>query len=412
VKDIRAQGVDMLRQVRKTLDKNYYDPGFGGVDMDAVFKKAEDSMQGAQTAGQTFGIIAQALASLNDTHTFFIPPSRVAQVNYGVRMSMVGDRCLVAGVKPQSDADKKGVHAGDEIVTLEGFKPTRGNLWKMKLAYYSLQPRPALRLGLRSPEGAERQVEIAASITTGKQVVDLVGSTAQFEYYEILREAMAEAALDPHRTNTFGKEMIAYRMPDFSIEANEIDDVMGRVRKYERIILDLRGNAGGAVSALERVAGHLLGKDVLLAERKGRKAEKAMVSQNAGSTVEGKLVVLVDSDSASAAEILARAIQIEHRGTVIGDRTSGAVRQSKEHSLQLGQQRAILFGVSVTNADLVMKDGKPLEHVGVVPDEVVVNSPAVMAAGGDAVLARAAELLGYKLSAEDAGKVFPKKWKN
>jgi carboxyl-terminal processing protease len=412
VKDIRAQGEEMLRAVRKTIEKNYFDPAFSGVNLDALFQKAENSIQQAQSPGQTFGIIAQALTAFHDSHTFFIPPSRIAHVNYGWRMAMVGDRCLVKGVKPKSDADLKGVRAGDEILNIDGFRPTRDNLWRMKFAYYALQPRTTVRLQVGSPDGAMRQVEIAASVKPGKQIIDLVGSTAEFEYWDMLRDEMAEAAIDPHKTYTIGKELIIYRMPDFSIESGELDNVMERIRKYDRLILDLRGNGGGAVSVLERVAGYLLGKGVVVAERKGRKTEKPITAQAPGARVEAKLILLVDSESASAAELLARAVQLEKRGTVIGDRTSGAVRQSREYSLQLGVSRVVMYGVSVTNADLIMKDGKSLEQAGVIPDEIVLNTPATMAAAGDATLARAAEMLGVKLSVEDAGKIFPQKWMN
>lgn len=410
LKDIRGQGSDILRSVRKTVEKNYFDPEFGGVDMKAVFDKAENSMQQAQSAGHTFGIIAQALTALNDSHTFFIPPSRVNKVTYGWRMAMVGDRCLVTGVKPKTDAEAKGVKAGDEVVSIDGFPPSRASLWKMKLSYYSLQPRTAVKLRLRSPDGSERQLEVASAIKPGKQVIDLVGTNAENEYWEMIRESQTEASVDPHRTYNFGKDLIVYRMPDFSLDSVKIDSVMARLRKYDRVILDLRGNGGGAVSALERVGGYLLGKDVVLAERRGRKKEKPIVTQSAGDPIPGKLVVLVDSESASAAEILARAIQLEKRGTVIGDRTAGAVRQSSGYSLQVGQTRAVIFSVSVTNAEVIMKDGKRLEHVGVTPDELLPNTPAALAAGADLTLARAALRLGYELSPEDAGKIFPQKW--
>ena len=412
VKDIRTQGTEMLKAVRKTVEKNYFDPEFSGVNLDAVFQKAENSMQQAQGPGQTFGIIAQALTALNDSHTFFIPPTRIAHVNYGWRMAMVGDRCVVTGVKPKSDAELKGVRAGDEILSIDGFRPTRDSLWRVKFAYYSLQPRATVRLQLGGPDGAMRQAEVVASVKPGKQVIDLAGSTADFDYWDMLRESMAEAAVDPHRTHTIGKELIIYRMPDFSIQSGEIDAAMERIRKYDRLILDLRGNGGGAVSILERMAGYLLGKGVVVAQRKGRKAEKPITAQAPGAPLEAKLVVLVDSESGSAAELLARAVQLEKRGTVIGDRTFGGVRQSKEFPLQLGVGRVVMYGVSVTNADLIMKDGKSLEHVGVMPDEVVLNTPANIAAGGDATLARAAELLGVKLSVEDAGKIFARKWLN
>ena len=76
-----------------------------------------------------------------------------------------------------------------------------------------------------------------------------------------------------------------------------------------------------------------------------------------------------------------------------------------------GVEGFIPFEVSVTNADLIMKDGKSLEHVGVTPDEVILPTGADMAAGRDPVLARAVTILGGTLGPVSAGQVFPVIWK-
>jgi C-terminal processing protease CtpA/Prc len=125
----------------------------------------------------------------------------------------------------------------------------------------------------------------------------------------------------------------------------------------------------------------------------------------------GKLVVLIDSKSGSAAEVFARMVQLEKRGTVIGDRSSGAVMQSRGGSLTLGSDTVIVYGLSVTNADLLMADGKSIEHVGVTPDEARLPSPSDLAAKRDPVLARAAEIAGVKIDPEKAGSMFPIEWK-
>ncbi len=57
-----------------------------------------------------------------------------------------------------------------------------------------------------------------------------------------------------------------------------------------------------------------------------------------------------------------------------------------------------------------MSDGKSLEKVGVTPDELILPTGADLAAGRDAVISRAAEVLGFKISSEMAGALFPVEW--
>ena len=64
----------------------------------------------------------------------------------------------------------------------------------------------------------------------------------------------------------------------------------------------------------------------------------------------------------------------------------------------------------MTEANLIMADGRSLEHTGVIPDEPVVPQAVDLANGLDAALARAVELLGGKISADDAGRLFPYRW--
>src|SRR5205814_6660236 len=114
--------------------------------------------------------------------------------------------------------------------------------------------------------------------------------------------------------------------------------------------------------------------------------------------------------SGSAAELLARIVQLERRGKVLGDQTPGHVMRAIFCPLQVGIDTVSLFGLSVTDADLVMSDGRSLEKVGVTPDEIILPAAADLAAKRDAVLARAAELVGVKLEPEKAGSFFPIEW--
>ena len=84
--------------------------------------------------------------------------------------------------------------------------------------------------------------------------------------------------------------------------------------------------------------------------------------------------------------------------------------QAMQSTLQVGANTIVPYGLSVTDADLVMRDGKSLEHVGVTPDELLLPTPADLAAGVDPVLAHAAKLAGTELDVKKAAALFPIEW--
>lgn len=404
----RQRALSMLKLVKDDVKKNYYDPNFHGMDVDARFKAAEDKLKQATSLGQGFGIIAQAVMDLNDSHTFFLPPRRPERIEYGWNMQIIGNKCYVVAVKPGSAAERQGLKVGDEVHSVEGFRPTRKELWKMDYYYRALSPRAGLRVVAQSPGAEPRQLDIPAKIQQGKVVVNILQ-----DLNDLIREAENEDRLNRHRFYKTEK-IVIWRMPNFAFEPEQADSIMSsEVKGHETLILDLRGNLGGYVKTLERFVGNFFDHDLKIADRKGRKEMKPQLAKSRGSTIfNGKLIVLVDSKSASAAEIFARLVQLEKRGIVIGDQTSGAVMESKGYPHDIGTDTVVSFGVSVTDADVIMSDGNSLERVGVTPDELLLPTAEDLAANRDIVLARAVELAGGKIDPVKAGTLFPIEWRN
>jgi carboxyl-terminal processing protease len=405
----RDRGATMLRIIKDDISKHYYDPAFHGIDLDVRFKSAEAKMKLTKSNAEVFGVIAQVLLDFNDSHTSFIPPQRQSSIEYGWQMKMFGDHCYITEVKPHSDADIQGVKPGDEVLSIDGIRPTRPNIWIYYYLYYQLAPRPLIKITVQSPDEAARNLEVKASIQVNKRTIDLT-DTIDLNKYE--RGLDDDDLVSANRFSTFGDELIVWKMPQFNLTRDEVDAQIDRVKKHGALILDLRGNLGGSVETLLRLIGNLCDHDVTVGELKQRKETKPMIAKTRGEGgFKGKLVVLVDSESASASELLARVVQLEKRGVVVGDRTAGKVMRSRFYQHEMGLDTVIVYGTSVTDADIIMPDGVSLEGAGVTP-----NLPLLPVAGDlrvhrDPILAEAASLLGVKLDAVEAGKLFPFKWR-
>ena len=404
----RERGKIMLETIKDDLKKNYYDPTFHGMDIETRFKEAEDKMKQAQSIGQILGIVAQVLIDLNDSHAYFLPPGRTGRTEYGWQMQMIGEKCYVVAVKPGSDAEAKGLKPGDEIVSVDGYTPLRENLWKLNYLYRTLRPRPGMRLIVMKPDGKEQQLDVLAKVQSGKKVVDLTSS----DIFDLVREAENESRLNRHRFIEVGDDFFIWKMPQFDLEKTEVDDMVGKFRKRKGVVLDLRGNGGGYEITLLRLVSNFFDREIKLGDIKRRKETKPLSVKSRGAEIfTGKLVVLIDSQSGSASELFARVIQLEKRGTVIGDRSAGAVMRARHYSHEIGVDVVMFYGVSITDADIIMNDGKSVEHVGVTPDEITLPTPADLAAKRDPVLAYALSILGAKITPEEAGALFPLEWK-
>jgi C-terminal processing protease CtpA/Prc len=414
---VRAQGITsldreraqvMLSEIKDSIKKNYYDAEFHGINIDERFKAADEMIKKATSLGQAFGIIAQAVMSLNDSHTTFSPPEQTVTAQYGWLMQSFGESILVTAVKPGSDAETKGLHPGDAILAINGVQPTRNDLWKITYLYYTLRPQAGMHLLLRSPDGKQREMDVLAKVQTSKRMLDF---TEGGDIWHVIRDIEKEDRLNRHRSFEL-PEVFVWKMPAFDILNDKVDSIMEKAKKHDAVVFDLRGNPGGYEDTLLHLVGSVFDKDITVGNAKSRKETKAIVAKTLGAkSFKGKIFVIVDSSSGSAAELFARTVQLEKRGVVIGDRTAGAVMRSRYHSYRMGRDIAVFYGASITEADFLMPDGPSLEHVGVIPDLVMVPTPADLSRKLDPVLAYAIKLAGAKLDPEKAGALFPIEWK-
>ena len=405
----RERAQQMLKTVGDEVRKHYFDPKYKGVDINAELDAARQRIAEVNSMNMALSNIAAALDPLDDSHTFFVPPQHAARYETGWRYQMVGDHCFITQVRPQSDAAAKGLKVGDELLSINGIAPDRDNAWKLQYLFGVLRPQPGFHLVFQDSTGKQRMIDAATKVRETKRLRDLTGAGGG-DFWNLIREEENSDHQMQIRYTDYGDDLIVVKIPEFEMTPSQVGDLMDKIRKHKALILDLRANPGGSVETLSYFAGDFFDKEIKIADRVGKKDNKPQMTKGPHNAFKGKVIVLLDSDSASASEVFARFLQIEKRAIIMGDHSSGKVMEAREYTEKLGTDSVVFYGVSVTEADVIMTDGKSLEHVGVTPDVVLLPSAADLAAGRDPVLAHAADTLGVKITPEAAGKLFPYEW--
>ncbi len=149
------------------------------------------------------------------------------------------------------------------------------------------------------------------------------------------------------------------KLTSFDLTPIKVNKMMDKVENSNALILDLRGNGGDYLVSLEQLVNNFFDNEVNVGKVIQRNGVKSFfIKSQIKKPYTGKLVVLINSDSASAAEIFARIVQLEKRAAVIGDQSAGAVMQSIVMTHTFGLDSLVPYGISVTVADLIMKDGQ------------------------------------------------------
>lgn len=395
----------MLRRAYVDVQQNYYDPAFHGINLKLAYSRYDAMLDSAHSLNEALRTIAEFLGRLEDSHTLFVPPERTPRAAPGFRMRMVGDRCFITAVRKGSDAASK-LHPGDRVLAMDGVAIKRDYFDNLTYLMEVVSQTRAETLRIESPNGTSRTENIE-NIVSREPVLRRVGWGR--DLWRQIR-AQSNESLKQERTFADGNVLI-WKMPSFDVQADAVDHVFAKARKFRSMILDLRGNPGGRLDTLKEMLANVFTHPVEMGTRVSREGSRVEIVKPKRKPFTGRLIVLIDSQSASAAEVLARIIQIEHRGVVLGDRSAGAVMESRVFGESFGGDVGAVYGVSVSSANLLLSDGGSLEGKGVTPDQLILPAAGDLASGRDPVLARAAAMAGAQLEPEAAGKLFPVKWR-
>jgi carboxyl-terminal processing protease len=400
----RARGLRMIRDIKEALRSKYYDPKFHGIDLDERFKKAAEKIKTLNANWEIFREIADILLEFNDSHTRFFPPYRTVYVEYGFTMQMIGNDCYIVDVKKGSNAELKQLGAGDKVLKIGNYQPTRANLWMLEYFLYALDPQSVLPMTIQSLDGKQRAIQVESKVISFE------------ERKKQQDKRKAERKETAYKCVEINSDSIACKLYTFSVEKDVISRMMKDVGTHKNLILDLRGNPGGYVKTESYLTGYFFDRDIKIGEEKRReKIREQMAKSLKEKAFLGNLVVLIDSESASASEAFARTIQIQKRGKVVGDQSAGAVMTSisldmadfrDAPGLGYGEREKLdsIYSISLTIGDFIMSDGSRLEGLGVIPDYPIGPSGYAISQKSDPVLARAAALFDVKITPEEAGK--------
>jgi carboxyl-terminal processing protease len=246
-----------------------------------------------------------------DPHSSYTPAKEVEKLTeplqgsfegIGVQYNMINDTLLVIQPVTNGPSEKKGIIAGDRIVLVDdtaiaGVKMTREEIMRR----------------LRGPKGSKVKLGVIRQGVDGIQ--DFIVERDKIPVHTIDASYMIEPNVGYIRISSFG----ATTHDEF---LKAMDELKSEGMKH--LLLDLEGNGGGYMQAAVQIADEFLPKGDMIVYTDGRATGHHDYRATQGGVFEnGKLVILVDEYTASAAEIVSGAVQDNDCGLVVGRRTFG-----------------------------------------------------------------------------------------
>ena len=246
-----------------------------------------------------------------DPHSSYSTPKEVKALNepltgsfegIGVQFNMVEDTLLVIQPVTGGPSEKVGIVAGDRIVSVND----------TAIAGVKMSKEEIMRR-LRGPKGTKVMLGIVR-----RGIKDVLT-------FKVTRDKIPVKSIDA--VYMIRPEVGYVRIGNFGATTHdEFCEALEKLSKQgmRNLILDLQGNGGGYLQAAVNIANEFLQKGDLIVYTEGRRAHRSEYkAKGNGKFLDGKIVVLIDEYSASAAEIVTGAIQDQDRGLVVGRRSFG-----------------------------------------------------------------------------------------
>jgi len=327
-----------------------------------------------RTADLVSKTIAGELDALHDPYTVLFPPTGfkkfvgfldgkpAAGIGAELDVDPQSHIVRVVDVFPDSPAEAAGLQPGDAITSIDGSPPPTTTPADVAKALRGT-PGSTVTIGFTRDDAAHDPVRIVRKIVTSTEVTG----------------RMMHDGIGYVRIRTFGAQ-----------SPQQLDAALAKLRaaRARAYVVDLRANGGGYRDAAVAIGSRFVrGTIFTTQERTGKPT--AFVAKAGVTPLDGPLVVLVDGDTASAAEIVAGAIQDDKAGTLVGTRTFGKGLVQETFALPDGG------AIKMTTARYLTPAGRDIDKVGITPDVAVPQTAGAHPGepGHDAQLDRALAML-------------------
>lgn len=301
----RSEREQKLRQIIDYIDYEYVDQ----VNTDSLLDQT----------------ISELLHHL-DPHSTYIPEDQVSANEESIRGSFVGigiefklfnDSLAVVQLMPNGPSAKAGILPGDRILFADTVQ-LYGQRLNTDLVLKTLKGPAGTQVGLKVYRPTERK-SLKINIQRGE--VDLNSVSSAF----LINDTVGLIKLNKFTARS----------------SREVKEALRRLQNKgaQNIILDLRDNPGGLLSAAEDISDEFLSKGQMIVFTKNRDGQiEEIFARRRGSYEKGNLAILINRGSASASEIVAGALQDHERAVIVGKRSFGKGLVQEEITLKDGSR--------------------------------------------------------------------------
>jgi carboxyl-terminal processing protease len=420
--------LEAFNTVWKTIKDNYFDQTFNGLNWENIRKEYQPRVLKASTSFEFHSVLQEMINRLNRSHFVIIPPEALRELEkakvevkktsgaitgddgqtveggedgdepetsdllfddadskfgIGIDLRLINGQIVITEVEANSSADKAGLKTGFVIDKVNNVS-LKDVLKRMLLAgaYGKLTEKVFSIVVLSQFINGAKESSVA---------IDYLDDKDSPKNALIKRERLNGKLIKP--APNFPKQF-------FDFESRSLNDDTGYVhfnmfaipavegmcraltdfKDKKAMIIDLRGNIGGSIGALIGIAGLLIDKPVILGTQIYKSSRENVMVSPQGRKYNGKLIVLMDSMSHSAAEIFASGLQENGRVKVVGEKSAGEALPSTTMMLATGAMFMYPF------ANFQTPEGNVIEGIGVQPDIKIGRERKTLLAGKDAQL--------------------------